>query len=304
MVSNRVSSTRRGHPRPTNPDQSSTSGAWNNKLPFPRDKPILLVGEGDFSFALCLHTEYSCSSLTSTTWLSADELAAIHTPSGPNNAAALSVAGHTVLYGVDATTLGRSGLPHGAALRRSRFATIIFNFPHVGGKSTDEARQARGNRELLKGFFESAQRLLEPKGRIVVTLWTGPAYDAWDARGVARNSGLAVERSGKFDWAMWKGYRHVRNAGREIGIPGQGWSGERGAKMCIFQRAQDLVSTQGKQSQDGASSSESHSDLEASDEEADGIIDDEAERSDLGRFPSGEEWHGIDDAHCSTLAGN
>ena len=237
--------------RHTSPDSQSTvsTSSKATALPFPRDDPILLVGEGDFSFALSLHATHRCSALTATTLLSADELATTHAPTGPANAASLADAGYTVLYGVDATVLGKPGVPNGAALRRKRFATIIFNFPHVGGKSTDVARQARANQELLRGFFEGAKRLLtEGNGRLVVSTWDGEAYDAWGLKALARENGLGVERSRAFDWGLWKGYRHVRNSGKEIVDNGKAWSSERRARMWVLRTREELTMAEKRRS--------------------------------------------------------
>jgi 25S rRNA (uracil2634-N3)-methyltransferase len=63
-----------------------------------------------------------------------------------------------VLYGIDATKLSSA---HKKALRPyAPFTKIVFNFPHVGGLSTDVNRQVRYNQELLVGFFKAAIGLL------------------------------------------------------------------------------------------------------------------------------------------------
>ena len=229
-------------PMSHDPPPTTSHGSRAGALPFSPHQPILLIGEGDFSFALGLHATHHCLALTATTLLSTDELAATHR-AGPANAALIAEAGHTVLHGIDATALGKPGVPNGAALRRKRFATIIFNFPHIGGKSTDIARQARANQELLRAFFEGAKRLLTDQwgGRVVISLWEGAVYDAWGLKALARESGLGVERSEAFDWEFWKGYRHVRNSGKDIVDNGKAWSGERRARMWIFRRQEELT---------------------------------------------------------------
>ncbi len=45
------------------------------------------------------------------------------------------------------------------------FNRIIFNFPHVGGLSTDVNRQVRANQELLVGFFCACRPLLASRSR-------------------------------------------------------------------------------------------------------------------------------------------
>lgn len=51
--------------------------------------------------------------------------------------------------------------------RRAPFNKIVFNFPHVGGLSTDVNRQVRANQELLVAFFKSCKALLANKANPV-----------------------------------------------------------------------------------------------------------------------------------------
>lgn len=63
---------------------------------------------------------------------------------------------HTVYYSTDATKLTKH-----RQLKRRPFNKIIFNFPHVGGKSTDVNRQVRYNQEMLHAFLGEAKEKLE-----------------------------------------------------------------------------------------------------------------------------------------------
>jgi len=70
-------------------------------------------------------------------------------------------------YAINATKLSTT---HSKLLRaHSPFTKIVFNFPHVGGLSTDVNRQVRANQELLVGFFKSAIPLLVSVERPVPT---------------------------------------------------------------------------------------------------------------------------------------
>ena len=151
---------------------------------------------------------------------------------------------NTILYRIDATKLSSA---HKKALKlRSPFTKIVFNFPHVGGLSTDVNRQVRYNQELLVGFFKSARPLLgSPKhparlpqpteedsneeediddefsnrnlgavnGQILVTIFEGEPYTLWNIRDLARHCGLKVVESFKFPWTAYPGYRHARTTG-------------------------------------------------------------------------------------------
>lgn len=154
----------------------------------------------------------------------------------------------TVSYGIDATKLSSA---HKKALRpHSPFTKIVFNFPHVGGLSTDVNRQVRYNQELLVGFFKSARPLLSSpthparitpttdndngdehddfdpdldnqppqhpgaiNGQILVTLFEGEPYTLWNIRDLARHCNLKVVESFKFPWSAYPGYRHARTVG-------------------------------------------------------------------------------------------
>ncbi|RAL05647.1 25S rRNA (uracil2634-N3)-methyltransferase [Aspergillus ibericus CBS 121593] len=208
-------------------------------VPFGRKDRILLVGEGDFSFARSLVLQHHCKNVIATCYDSKETLYdkypkaehIIHdildastkrptnadvpdskgtsSPSaekGTNNKdevgnhnAQGSIEDQTqrrgpkVLYAVDARKLGlpggggkeiRSGFSRrerqrpawkkakdGASSSASKggpWDVICFNFPHVGGLSTDVNRQVRANQELLVAFFKACVPLLshrpEPAG--------------------------------------------------------------------------------------------------------------------------------------------
>ena len=238
-------SPRNDAPKPGRPSSSSSSSRPPRPetpptVPFSPDHAILLVGEGDLSFAAALVEHHGCSRVTATVpERGAEELAAKYPQAGAN-AARVAGGGGRVVYGVDARRMrpwaGKRTTPgEGGDMDR-----VVFNFPHVGGRSTDVNRQVRHNQELLAGFFGRALPSLAPGGAVVVTLFEGAPYELWNIRDLARSQGLQVERSFRFRADAYPGYRHARTLGvvkNRRGEEGGGWKGEdRPARSYVFVR--------------------------------------------------------------------
>lgn len=201
-------------------------------IPFQAEDRILLVGEGDFSFAKAIVEQHGCCDVTATCFDSQPELFEKYHPQGEEHVRYLEEEGQTVLYGVDATKLDQN-----KQLRKAggQWDVVLFNFPHVGGKSKDVNRQVRFNQELLVSFFKAALSLLAQDGTIVVTLFEGEPYTLWNIRDLARHSGLEVQRSFEFQAEAYPGYSHARTLGNIEG--GGGWKGEdRDARSYVFQK--------------------------------------------------------------------
>ncbi|KAI0035150.1 hypothetical protein K488DRAFT_76813 [Vararia minispora EC-137] len=130
-------------------------------IPFRETDRILLVGEGDFSFAraLVLHPPAMLAHLpavnvTATAYDVEEECYAKY-PSAPSCVSKLREKGVTVLFGIDAMKLDKC-----APLKGKRFDRVVWNFPHTGKGIADQDRNIRANQEILLGFLRTVPTVL------------------------------------------------------------------------------------------------------------------------------------------------
>lgn len=96
-----------------------------------KDK-ILLVGEGNFSFARSLAENYleeGAENLTATCYDTEKVLYEKYCDEAKDNVEFVREFGGTVLFEVDATDFSKE-------VKKNRYTKIIFNFPHAGKKET------------------------------------------------------------------------------------------------------------------------------------------------------------------------
>ncbi|CAD6910437.1 unnamed protein product [Tilletia controversa] len=150
-------------------------------MPFQQDDSILLVGEGNFSFALSLlQPPHSLSprQILATAYDSEQECYRKYPDAEAIVAKIRDLAKQSgreeeiVVFGVDAGNLSASkavvGNPSKAAVvgyhrkgpQTRKFSKIWFGFPHVGAGHKDESRNILANQLLLVRFLVSAAPLL------------------------------------------------------------------------------------------------------------------------------------------------
>ncbi|KAL6813572.1 hypothetical protein V8C40DRAFT_256483 [Trichoderma camerunense] len=280
-------------------------------IPFSPSDRILLVGEGDLSFAASIIEHHGCTNVTATVlekdhaellakYPAVDTNIAVvnRRPDPPSHGAGADadadgqpdgdddddedeeydedddnsdavnskkrkIVNNKLVYNVDATKLPPS-------VARVPHDRIIFNFPHVGGKSTDVNRQVRYNQELLVSFFQRALASpaapLAPGGSIVVTLFESEPYTLWNIRDLGRHAGLQLERSFRFQADSYPGYHHARTFGvvrNKKGEESSGWKGEdRPARSYVFMRKEEIQSQVGKKRKRSGDDSSSDEDDE------------------------------------------
>ncbi|CCE79333.1 Piso0_001390 [Millerozyma farinosa CBS 7064] len=199
-------------------------------LPFGIEDEILLIGEGDFSFA-CSIVKSGLAYPEKLKATSYDSFSAVieKYDGAEDNIAYLQSEGVKVSHEVDATRLCQSlkvkaskkekkhmdSMSHN---EREKLSHIVFNFPHTGKGIKDVDRNIKANQELVLSFLKSADELFQvlgvgAEGKIVITLFEGEPYSSWNVKLLAKSVGYKVKESGKFDWSLFPSYHHRRTIG-------------------------------------------------------------------------------------------
>ncbi|XP_032694328.1 ferredoxin-fold anticodon-binding domain-containing protein 1 [Lontra canadensis] len=168
---------------------------------------LLLVGEGNFSFAAALSETLDASTRVTATCLqrSADVAG---NPVARENLRRLRERGTEVRFGVDCTQLADAFKP-----QHREFDRIYFNFPHCGRKAG-----VAKNRELLAKFFQSCKDVLANEGEVHVALCRGqggtPAdkprrewHNSWQVVAMAALGGFILSDVQPFGCEAVPGYK-------------------------------------------------------------------------------------------------
>ncbi|XP_020866247.1 uncharacterized protein At4g26485-like [Arabidopsis lyrata subsp. lyrata] len=170
--------------------QTLYCGHYNNK------QQILLVGEGDFSFSLCLARAFgSSTNITATSLDTRDELG-LKYKDAKNNVEELERLGCTVVHGVNVHSMNTDY----RVVRSDLYDRIIINFPH---------------QEVVRGFLRSGKEMVKDfTGDIHVTHKTAYPFASWNIKDLGSEIGL-FNRKMEFEPLQYPGYSNKRGSGSD-----------------------------------------------------------------------------------------
>eukprot|EP00038_Savillea_parva_P012758 m.206766 g.206766 ORF g.206766 m.206766 type:complete len:289 (-) comp23475_c0_seq1:247-1113(-) len=204
----------------------------NAIVPYHKNQRILLVGEGNFSFAAALTKLCESALGIHATAFDGEADARKKYPDVDDHTAVVVGNGGEVHYRVDATQLHEC--PH----LDGPYDTIVFNFPHCGLGIKDKARNVAVNQALVVGFARSAATMIHEDGEIHITVKRGEPYDTWAVPKVvtAEVPTLRLKNSYDFDPDRYPGFCHRRTLGFEKGLSEEGNAEilKEGSKTYVF----------------------------------------------------------------------
>ncbi|WJX64782.1 25S rRNA (uracil(2634)-N(3))-methyltransferase [Trifolium repens] len=170
---------------------------------------ILLVGEGDFSFALCLARALCCGSNLVATSLDSKE-SSVEYYRAWANLIDLKLYRCTILHEVDALSMDQ----HPLLLHKS-FDRIVFNFPQDARFPFPEypPYKIRNHQKLVLGFLHSARKMLSCNGEIHVTLKRTYPFNKWEVVKLAEKAGLVLVEKVPFKMKDYPCYANKRGSG-------------------------------------------------------------------------------------------
>ncbi|GMM49901.1 25S rRNA (uracil2634-N3)-methyltransferase [Starmerella bacillaris] len=194
-------------------------------LPFDDYENVILIGEGDFSFAQALATKCPTVSILATSLDSYDECITKY-PLSKDIIQNLKDENIEVSHEIDATKLSTY-----RQLKAIEDPKIVFNFPHLGKSISDQERNIIQHQKLLLEFFEQCKNL--NVGSIIMSFFNGQPYDSWEYKRLARSQGYKVARSSELNWESWPGYTHQLTTKNNAHTSKD--QKTRGARMILFQ---------------------------------------------------------------------
>ncbi|RCK64576.1 hypothetical protein Cantr_00275 [Candida viswanathii] len=236
--------------------QATSRGRSKGLMPFNGHERVLLIGEGDFSFArsLILQNFLIPENLIATSFDTHETLLEKY-PDVEETLTELAELGVRVMHGVDATNLPVTlKLTMNSRQKKQNKKVklfengesldyVMFNFPHTGRGIKDQDRNIRDHQNLILLFFKNCKLVFElvnsedllgykkTMGKIIISLFEGEPYHSWGIKILGKSEGYKVERSGRFEWGMFPEYHHRRtNSTKNTTKP----AAERDARIYIF----------------------------------------------------------------------
>ncbi|KAL4341488.1 hypothetical protein GQ457_08G007900 [Hibiscus cannabinus] len=164
---------------------------------------MLLVGEGDFSFSVCLARAFGSATKMVATSLDSRGFLFRNYKKAMVNIHELRSRGCMVLHGIDATEMANH-----CYLGAIRFDRIIYNFPHAGFCSDEPGEsQKRRHQLLISLFFKNAKEMINENGEIHVTHKSNGFFLDWNLQGLAAAVGLRLKQEVPFNFTDFPGYR-------------------------------------------------------------------------------------------------
>jgi 25S rRNA (uracil2634-N3)-methyltransferase len=265
-----------------NKNNQNKTAQIHSVIPFTPKNKILLVGEGDFSFALSILREgyIKPENLIITSFdNSVNELQLKYPSSFAKNYEEIvnTYKAVKVFFKVDGTQLSKSLRINNKqkflkTLGLTYLDFIIFNFPHTGKGMKDQDRNIRDHQLLVLGFLKSCQELFkiveqpnkriaelnilseqreEPK--IILSVFEGEPYDSWNIKMLSKSLGLSVARSSAFDWDSFPDYHHRRTNSEKTTTKE---ASERKARLYVFEKYKKDVNKKNKNDDDEGSDRE------------------------------------------------
>ncbi|CAL5202420.1 unnamed protein product [Lathyrus oleraceus] len=180
------------------------------------DHQILLVGEGDFSFSLCLAKAFaSATNIVASSLDTYDDVIKKY-KNAKSNLDELKKLGAYVLHGIDATKMKSH-----SHFNMKSFDRVIFNFPHAGfhGKREDNLSLIKMHKDLVCGFFKNASSMIRSNGEIHVNHKTTHPYTKWNIEKLAEESFLKLIECSDFKKEDYPGYNNKRGDGNRCNKP-------------------------------------------------------------------------------------
>ncbi|XP_065871949.1 uncharacterized protein At4g26485-like [Euphorbia lathyris] len=171
---------------------------------------ILLVGEGDFSFAASLANAFGSASNILATSLDSQVEVEEKYSKAETNLKVLKEMGCTIMHKVDARNMSCNL----KLVKHGPFDRIVFNFPHAPIKDwimEHSLTQIRVHQKLVRGFMKNALEMLSIEGgEVHVTHKTTYPFCEWGIETIAEEVGLLFIEEDMFDKWDYPGYHNRR----------------------------------------------------------------------------------------------